>query len=93
MAKETPLDHPWQLQFIGLGPRIQAADIDWLIEDIGSRFDENDLRFATNGAMMIWRMGGDDPALLARIRAANPATVVQQTIESWFAAPRARSRT
>lgn len=57
MAKETPLNHPWQLQFIGLGPRILAADIDWLIEDIGWRSDENDLRFATNGAMMIWREG------------------------------------
>lgn len=88
MAKETPLNHPWQLKFIDLGPRIQTADIDWLIDEIGSRSDENDLRFATNGAMMIWREGGDDPALLARIRAANTATAVQQTIDSWFAAPR-----
>ncbi|TCA32753.1 hypothetical protein E0H70_10390 [Rhizobium leguminosarum bv. viciae] len=87
MIKETPLNQPWQLQFIGLGPRIQTADIDWLIEDIGSRSDENDLRFATNGAMLIWRKEGNDAALLARIRAANPATIVQQTIDSWFAPP------
>lgn len=88
MAKETPLDHPWQLQFIGLGPRILVGDIDWLIEDMKSRTDENDRRLATNGAMRIWREGGDDPALLERIRAASPATVVQQTIDTWFVAPR-----
>jgi hypothetical protein len=88
LAKETPLSQPWQLQFISLGPRIQPEDIDWLIEDIGSRSDEDDLRLATNGALMIWRQGGEEPALLARIRAANPASVVQQTIDSWFAPPK-----
>lgn len=66
IAKKAPLNHPWQLQLIGLGPRLQAADIDWLIGDIASRTDENDLQLATNGAMRIWREGGDDPALLAR---------------------------
>lgn len=85
MDKKTPLNDPWQLQFIGLAPRIQAADLDWLIEDIASRTNEDDLRLATNGAMRIWRDGGDDPTVLWLIRAASDAKVVQQTIDSWLA--------
>jgi hypothetical protein len=88
LSKEKPLEYPWQLEFIRLGPRIIAADIDWLIEDIASRSDENDLRFATTGAMMLWRRSDESPVLLARIRAANPANVVQHTIDSWLAIPR-----
>lgn len=88
MAKETPLTNPWQLQFIGLGPRIQALDLDWLIDDIASKSEADDLRLATNGAMMIWRDSGEDAHLLARIRAANDTSIVQQMIDSWFAAPR-----
>lgn len=86
-AMKTQLNHPWQLRLIGLEPLIEAADIEWLIEDIESRSDEEELRFATNGAMTVWWGGGNDPALLSKIRDANPSTVVQQTIESWFAAP------
>jgi len=66
-----PLNQPWQLQFISLGPRIQPEDIDWLIEDIGSRSDDDDLRLATNGALMIWRQGGDFRAQIVRTRLAH----------------------
>lgn len=88
IAKEPPLTHPWQLRFVGLGPRIQASDIDWLISDIATKADEADLRLATNAAMTIWREHKEDSLLLERIREANPAAVVQEAIGTWFAAPR-----
>ena len=88
MAKETPLNHPWQLQFIRLGPRLQSADIDWLVDDMATLADADDQRFATNAAMMLWRESGGEPTLLARIRAANSTEMVQDLIESWCAAPK-----
>jgi hypothetical protein len=81
-SKEVKLHSPWQLRFIGFAPSLEVTDVEWLLEDVATRTDEDDLRLATNGALAAWRQAGSDQALLTQISTANLAAVVQETIDA-----------
>lgn len=88
--RSTPGEiHPWQLPILGFAVALGPPDLPWLFEDM-KRANEDDVRFATEAALSIWRDAGQDPAMLDAIKAAAGAPAAAAVITSWFT-PRMRS--
>lgn len=79
-----PITEPWQLQFRGHVPDLLGEDFGWLAEDANGRDDASERQVAANGAMEVWRRGGEDPQQLERMKSIGSTfPEVADVIEQW----------
>lgn len=83
-----PITEPWHLEMLGFTPKLVIGDLDWLLKDAADRVSEPERRLATNAAMRLWRDGGRDAGVLARIQdVARGDTAVAEALAEWTRPP------
>lgn len=83
-SRLAPIVDPWQLRFLGFHPGFESADLEWLLDDLQSKIVADDIRFATNAALAIWKQGGECPAELDAIKIAATSPIASAALVRWF---------
>jgi hypothetical protein len=81
---DRPVVEPWQLQFLGFTPALSSADLSWLLDDACGMETEDDVRFAINAALSVWKQDGENPETLARIKAVATSGIAATMVDEWF---------
>lgn len=88
LLQGRPLEHTWEMEFLGWTPKLAVDDLDWLLTDAPTRPLASERRLAINAALSVWRDAGRADDLLERISTvARAETAMAQTLDLWLHPP------
>ena len=91
LLQGKPITDIWDIEFLGFPLDLKPEDLDWLIEDAEHRSTPNERQIAASAALRLWRQGGEQPDVLARIRAIGGAHAEVATLIDDWTRPRSPS--